>query len=106
MILEKQLLSHPYKFFASLVMANRAQIKLENLYSLLTEIEVQWVNLRLLFDLRGITEGEFKLLSARLAEIEKQTRAWLNWQRNNTVRNKGQTQNRKTSWTNEEIELM
>ena len=38
--------------------------------------------LRLLFDLRGITEGEFKVLSEQLSSIEKQTQAWLKWQQN------------------------
>lgn len=45
---------------------------------LLIEIDVQWALLRLLFDLRGISEGEFKVLSERLDDIGKQGHAWLN----------------------------
>jgi hypothetical protein len=59
----------------------RLQGKTPHLARLLVEIDVQWALLRLLFDLRGISEGEFKVLSERLDEIGKQTQAWINWER-------------------------
>ena len=61
-------------------MANTAKEKTQHLSRLLLEIEVMWVLLRLLFDLRGISEGEFKVLSERLDGIGKQAQAWLAWQ--------------------------
>ncbi|MBI2604756.1 MAG: hypothetical protein HYW49_01620, partial [Deltaproteobacteria bacterium] len=39
----------------------------------------QWAMLRLLYELKGISEGEFKVLSGRLADIGKQAQAWLKW---------------------------
>ncbi len=67
------------KVVKCVVLANRSQDKSRLISRLLAEIEVQWVFLRLLFDLRGISEGEFKVLSERLSEIEKQAQAWLKW---------------------------
>jgi hypothetical protein len=62
-----------------IVLANQSQLKETHISEILLEIETQWVFLRLLFDLRGITEGEFKVLSERLSDIGKQAQAWLNW---------------------------
>jgi hypothetical protein len=62
------------------VIANQLKDKSVTLSRLLLEIEVLWVFLRLIFDLRGLSEGEFKVLSERLASIEKQAQAWLQWQ--------------------------
>ena len=67
------------KILKCIVLANRAQEKTHHLSRLILEIEVQWVMTRLLFDLRGISEGEFKVLSERSSNIEKQSLAWLNW---------------------------
>jgi hypothetical protein len=53
---------------------------------LLILIDVHWALLRLLFDLRGITEGEFKVMSERLEEVGKQTQAWLKWQKEQPVK--------------------
>jgi hypothetical protein len=68
------------KILKCIVMANTAKEKTQHLSRLLLEIEVMWVLLRLLFDLRGISEGEFKVLSERLDGIGKQAQAWLAWQ--------------------------
>ena len=62
------------------VLANRAQDKSRHITRLLLETEVQWAFLRLLYELKGISEGEFKVLSVRLADIGKQAQAWLKWQ--------------------------
>jgi len=65
----------------NIVQANRARDKTPYITEALLEVEVQWTLLRLLFDLRGISEGEFKLLSERLADIGKQLDAWQKWQK-------------------------
>ena len=71
--------SSSLKVVKCVALANRSQDKTRLISRLIAEIEVQWVFLRLLFDLRGISEGEFKVLSERLSEIEKQAQAWLKW---------------------------
>ena len=63
------------------VIANASKEKAPPLGRLLIEIDVQWALLRLLFDLGGITEGEFKVLSERLDDIGKQTQGWISWDR-------------------------
>lgn len=68
------------KILKCVVLANRAHDKSRHITRLLLETEVQWAMLRLLFDLKGISEGEFKVLSARLSDIGKQSQAWLKWE--------------------------
>lgn len=68
------------KMLKCVVMANASKEKTQMLFRILIEVDVQWALLRLLFDLRGITDGEFKVISERLDEIGKQTQAWLKWQ--------------------------
>ena len=68
------------KILKCIVLANRAHDKNRHITRLLLEVEVQWALLRLLYELKGISEGEFKVLSERLSEIGKQAQAWLNWQ--------------------------
>jgi hypothetical protein len=63
------------------VVANASKDKVQMLSRLLIQIDVHWALLRLLFDLRGISEGEFRVMSERLEEIGKQTQAWLKWQK-------------------------
>ena len=59
------------KVVKCVALASRSQDKSRLILRLLAEIEAQWVFLRLLFDLRGISEGEFKVLSERGSDIEK-----------------------------------
>ena len=82
------------KILKCIVLANRSQDKGRHISRLLLETEVHWTFLRLLFDLRGLTSGEFKVLSERLSEIEKQAQAWLRWQQ--TVHPKGTSSQRAT----------
>ncbi|MBP9682411.1 MAG: hypothetical protein KBD76_13475, partial [Bacteriovorax sp.] len=49
------------------------------LKELFLEVQVIWVWLRLLVDLKAISTGQFKELSERLAEIEKQASTWMSW---------------------------
>ncbi len=69
------------KMLKCVVVANASKEKTPPLGRLLIEIDVQWALLRLLFDLRGISEGEFRVLSERLDEIGKQTQGWISWDR-------------------------
>jgi hypothetical protein len=86
------------KILRCIVLANRAQEKTPHLSRLLLETEVQWAMIRLLFDLRGITEGEFAVLSEHLSSIEKQTHAWLKWQQSGQPPRKTSSSEKKTSW--------
>ena|SRR3989344_3453055 len=79
--LGEEIFSGAIQLLKNIVQANRAKDKTSYLMQALMEIEVQWALLRLLFDLRGISEGEFKLLSERLADIGKQVDAWQKWQK-------------------------
>ncbi len=69
------------KTLKCIVIANRAKDKTQHIARLQLEIEVLWVFLRLIFDLRGMSEGEFKVLSERLSAIDRQAQAWLQWQK-------------------------
>jgi len=64
-----------------IVVANRAAQKSGALDLLILEIEGLWVFSRLLYDFRGISSGEFKVLSERLAGIQSQVDGWLKWDR-------------------------
>lgn len=79
--LGQETFSSAIKMLKCVVIANASREKALHLGRLLIEIDVQWALFRLLFDLRGISEGEFKVLSERLDDIGKQTQAWINWER-------------------------
>lgn len=103
--LGQEAFSSALKILKCIVLANRAQDKSRHLSRLLLESEVQWVLLRLLFDLKGITEGEFKVLSERLSEIEKQAQAWLQWQqkeRPSSDQSVNQQRGSKKDWQSQE----
>ena len=80
------------KIIKCIVIANGAREKEAHISRLLLEIEVQWMLLRLLYDFKGISEGEFKVLSERLSDIGKQTQAWAKWQKANSGPPSKQTQ--------------
>jgi hypothetical protein len=63
------------------VFANGSQKKLKPLQELLLEIEGIWALLRLLYDLKGISKGEFEALSIRLSEVGPQVNAWIRWEK-------------------------
>ncbi len=67
------------KLLKCVVMANGAVKKDRYLSRLILEVEVQWALLRLLYELKAISAGQFKLLSERLADITKQSHAWFKW---------------------------
>ncbi len=63
------------------IVANGQEKKEPTLRLLSLEIEILWTFSRLMFDLRGISAGEFKALSTRLSEVGSQTQSWLAWER-------------------------
>ena len=67
------------KLLKCVVVANGAIKKNTYLNRLLLEIEVQWALLRLVYELKGVSAGQFKLLSERLSDITKQSQAWCKW---------------------------
>ena len=82
------------KLLKCVVVANGAVKKDQFLNRLLLEIEVQWALLRLVYELKAISAGQFKLLSERLAEITKQSQAWSKWVRTREP-SKGTSQSKK-----------
>jgi hypothetical protein len=62
-----------------IVFANGQKVRGKALTELGLEIQVQWVYLRLLHDLKAISAGQFRELSERLAEISPQVNAWKSW---------------------------
>ena len=70
-----------------IVFANGLKIKQKPLQTLLLEIEMLWSYLRLLHDLRGISRGEFQVLTERLESISKQAQAWQKWEMKLHARN-------------------
>jgi len=63
-----------------IVLANKSVDKSFYISQILLQIEVEWTFLRLLFDFKGISEGEFKILSDKLSDIGKQREAWKKWE--------------------------
>ena len=73
-----------------IVIANQLQDKKKHLDMLHFEFEMLWVSSRLLLDMRGITPGEFKLVSETLTDIGKQVQAWRKWERQNVKTRTGE----------------
>lgn len=67
------------RIIRGIVVANRSQDKVKPLLIVDLEIESLWGDLRMLFDCKGISTGEFKVLCEMLYEISKQERNWLAW---------------------------
>jgi hypothetical protein len=61
------------------ILANGSENKERALKELFLEVQVIWVWLRLLVDLKAISTGQFKELPERLADIEKQVSTWMSW---------------------------
>ncbi len=62
-----------------IIQASRETDKRNLLKDLLTECELLWSWLRLAYDLKGMTTGEFRLLSERLEDLSRQGAAWTKW---------------------------
>ena len=79
--LGSQTMDTALKMMKLIVVANGSQQKQKILKQLMLELDQLWVQLRLLYDLKGISKGEFKVYSERLSEISKQISGWFNWDR-------------------------
>lgn len=77
-----------------IVIANQLQDKRKHLDMLHFEFEMLWVSSRLLLDMRGITPGEFKLVSETLTDIGKQVQAWRKWERQDVKTRTGEASRR------------
>jgi hypothetical protein len=66
-----------------IVIANGSIDKTKTLNFVFLEIDVIWTFLRLLYDLKGISKGEFQVLSEVLTDISDQIQKWLNWSKEN-----------------------
>lgn len=66
-----------------IIIANQMQDKKKYLDMLLFESEMLWVSSRLLLDMRGISNGEFKVISESLTDIGKQVQSWRKWEMKN-----------------------
>lgn len=64
-----------------IVVANGSALKTKPLGEILIEIEAMWTYLRLLYDLKAISKGEFDLLSELLAKVSPQIQNWLKWEK-------------------------
>jgi hypothetical protein len=71
------------KLTRGIVIANGSEDKSKILNRLLLEIDVVWQFLRLMFDLKAISKGEFKNLSEILHDISTQLQKWLIWSKEN-----------------------
>ena len=63
------------------ILANGSVSKIRPLQQVLLEFETLWVYSRVLFDLKAISAGEFRLLSETMTETGKQLNAWLKWEK-------------------------
>lgn len=80
--LGKEICESSLKLLKCVVLSNSALKKEPFLNRFNLEVEVQWALLRLLYELKALSSGQFKVLSERLSEITKQSQAWLKWVRN------------------------
>ena len=64
-----------------IIVANGSKNKLKPLQEIILEVEVIWVQLRMLYDFKAISIGEFQHLSERVAEVSPQLQAWLKWEK-------------------------
>ena len=69
------------KCLRGVILANGSVNKIRPLQQVLLEFETLWVYSRLLLELRGISAGEFQVLSEMLNSLGKQLNAWLKWEK-------------------------
>ena len=61
------------------IAANAAAVKEPEINGILTELEKISVYLKMLYDFKGISQGEYGVFSERLSEIAPQVVAWRKW---------------------------
>jgi hypothetical protein len=64
-----------------IVVANGSALKSKPLSLILLEIDALWTFMRLLYDLKGISRGEFEVLSELLSKVAPQIQNWLKWEK-------------------------
>jgi hypothetical protein len=67
------------RLIRAIVIANGSKDKAKPLQAAVLEVENLWVFTRLMFDLKGISQGEFKVISEILNGISKQLANWRAW---------------------------
>lgn len=76
------------KIIRGLVIANGTKDRVKVLLQISLEIETLWVFLRMLFDFKGISRGEFEVLSSLLSNVAKQNQAWIKWSKEQLLKEK------------------
>lgn len=69
------------RLLRAIVIANGSKDKAKPLQTAALEVENLWVFTRLMFDLKGISQGEFKVISEILNGISQQLHNWRTWTR-------------------------
>lgn len=79
------------KIIRGVVIANGTKDRVKVLLQISLEIETLWVFLRMLFDFKGISRGEFEVLSNLLSSVAKQNQAWVKWSKEQLGKEKSMT---------------
>lgn len=79
------------KVIRGVVVANGTKDRVKVLLQISLEIETLWVFLRMLFDFKGISRGEFEVLSNLLSNIAKQNQSWIKWSKEQLGKEKSMT---------------
>lgn len=62
-----------------IVIANESRDKTRILQRVLIEIDVIWQFLRMMYDFKTISRGQYEVLSEKLTDLSMQLQKWLNW---------------------------
>jgi hypothetical protein len=89
--LGEKTLNSSLKIIRGLVIANGTKDKVKVLLQISLEIETLWVFLRMLFDFKGISRGEFEVLSNLLSNVAKQNQSWIKWSKEQLGKEKSMT---------------
>lgn len=79
------------KIIRGVVIANGTKDRVKVLLQISLEIETLWVFLRMLFDFKGISRGEFEVLSSLLSSVAKQNQSWIKWSKEQLGKEKSMT---------------
>jgi hypothetical protein len=66
-----------------IISANLVSAKSKYLQELVTELELHWTFLRMSYDFKAISKGQFSVLSEQLTDLQKQAIAWSKWELEN-----------------------
>lgn len=71
------------RILKGITVANGSVNKSRTLNTVLLEVESLWMHLRLLYDLKGISKGEFEVMSELLSKVSPQIQNWIKWDKRN-----------------------